>query len=146
MSGRRSHARFRKILVGYDGSPQAEKAVDVALSLAGSLDAQVLVFSVARPPEPATSVELEAVLDDAREHYEQGFVGIRDRARKDNLDLQTEIAVGHPAEQIIHKAETSETDLIILGRKGMSMFEKLILGSISERVLRYAHCPVMVVR
>jgi nucleotide-binding universal stress UspA family protein len=74
MPGRRQNPHFRRILAGYDGSVQAEKAVDVAIYLAESLDATVLVFAVARPPEPATSVEVEAVLDDAREHYEQGFV------------------------------------------------------------------------
>jgi nucleotide-binding universal stress UspA family protein len=145
MPGKRHNPHFRSILVGYDGSEQAEKAVDVALSLAQCLDSKVLIFAVARPPEPATSVELEAVLDDAREHYEEGFKKIRVRAGND-VDLNTEIAVGHPAEQIVHKAEVEHIDLIILGRRGMSMFEKWLLGSISERVLRYAHCPVMVVR
>jgi nucleotide-binding universal stress UspA family protein len=131
--------------VGYDGSAQAEKAADVAISVAESLDATVLVFAVARPPEPATSVELEAVLDHAREHYEQGFTEVRNRAHQHDVKLETDIAVGHPAEQIIHRAETDNIDLVILGRRGMSMFERLILGSISARVLRYAHCPVMVV-
>jgi nucleotide-binding universal stress UspA family protein len=145
MKGRRHGRHFSKILVGYDGSAQAEKAVDVALSLAQCVDAKVLIFAVARPPEPATSVELEAVLDDAREHYEQGFKKIRERADEE-IEIQTEIAVGHPAEQIVHKAETEHFDLIILGRRGVSTFEKWLLGSISERVLRYAHCPVMVVR
>jgi nucleotide-binding universal stress UspA family protein len=130
--------------VGYDGSKQSESAVDIALSLARALDASVLIFAVARPPEPPTSVELEAVLDDAREHYEQGFQAIRNRAAEE-IDLATAIGVGHPAEQIVHKAETENIDLIILGRRGVSRFEKWLLGSISERVLRYAHCPVMVV-
>lgn len=146
MTGRRHNPYFRKILVGYDGSPQSEKAADVALSLSQCLDATVLVFAVARPPEPATSVELEAVLDDAREHYEEGFKKILERAKAHDVDMQTAIAVGHPAEQIVHRAETEHVDLIILGRRGMSMFEKWLLGSISERVLRYAHCPVMVIR
>jgi nucleotide-binding universal stress UspA family protein len=73
MSGKRHNAHFRHMLVGYDGSPQSEKAVEVALSLADCIDSTVLVFAVARPPEPATSVELEAVLDDAREHYRRGI-------------------------------------------------------------------------
>lgn len=145
MPSRRQNPHFRRILVGYDGSAQAEKAVDVGLSLAESLDATVLVFAVARPPEPATSVEVEAVLDSAREHYQQGFRAIEQRARQHEIRLETDIAVGHPAEQIIHRAETDQIDLVVLGRRGKSMFEKLILGSISARVLRYAHCPVMVV-
>jgi nucleotide-binding universal stress UspA family protein len=146
MTGRRQNPHFRKIMVGYDGYAQADKAVDVALSLAESFDCTVLLFAVARPPEPATSVEMGAVLDDAREHYEEGFKKIVEKAKGHDLEIATDIVVGHPAEQIVHRAEQDKVDLIILGRRGMSLFEKWLLGSVSERVLRYAHCPVMVVR
>lgn len=145
MNGRR-HAVFRSILVGYDGSAQSEKAAALALSIAEAMDSQVLLFAVARPPEPATSVEVHAVLDDAKEHYEEGFARVLAKAREKGISVTTEIAVGHPAEQIIHRAETGNVDLVVLGRRGTSMFEKWILGSVSERVLRYAHCPVMVIR
>jgi nucleotide-binding universal stress UspA family protein len=143
MEGRRHNPHFHKILVGYGGSAHSEKAVDVAISLARCLDAKVLVFAVTRLPEPATSVELEAALDDAREHYEAAFRNILERAG-DDIDIETAIAAGHPAEQIVHKAEVEHADLIVLGRSRMSVIEKL-LGSTSERVLRYSHCPVMVV-
>ena len=145
MSHRRHNPYFRRILVGYDGSPKSEKAAQVALSLAECIDATVLVFAVARPPEPATSVELEAMLDDAREHYEAGFKKIVESAKQHDIAIETDIAVGHPAEQIIHRAETDHVDLIILGRRGTSLFQRLIMGSVSARVFRYAHCPVMVV-
>ena len=145
MSGRRQHTYLRRILVAYDGSPQSEKAVELAFSLAECIDSSVLIFAVARPPEPATSVELGAVLDDAREHYEERFKKILEKARPHNLDVKTDIAVGHPGEQIIHRAEVDGIDLIILGRRGRSMLSRMVLGSVSERVLRYAHCPVMVV-
>jgi nucleotide-binding universal stress UspA family protein len=146
MTGRRQNPHFRKIMVGYDGSVQADKAVDVSLSLAESFDCTVLIFAVARPPEPATSVEMGAVLDDAREHFEEAFKKILEKAQGHDVVITTDIAVGHPAEQIVHRAEQDKVDLIILGRRGMSRFEKWLLGSVSERVLRYAHCPVMVVR
>ena len=136
---------FQKILIGFDGSPQAEKAVEAALSLARYLDSTVMVFAVARPPEPAMQVEVSAALDDAREHFEADFTRIVKSAQSADIDIETEIAVGHPAEQIIHKAETWKADLVILGRRGKSTFQKWIIGSISEKVLRYAHCPVMVV-
>lgn len=145
MTGRRHNPHFRKILVGYDGSAQSDKAVDVALSLAECVDSTVLVFAVARPPEPSTSVELEAVLDDAREHYEEGFKKIMNKARGRDLTVTTDMAVGHPGEQIIHRAEKDAIDLIVLGRRGRSQIARMMLGSVSERVLRYAHCPVMVV-
>jgi nucleotide-binding universal stress UspA family protein len=117
----------------------------MAFSLAECLDATVLIFAVARPPEPAISVELEAVLDNAKEHFEEGFKKIMEQARSRDLDVKTAMAVGHPAEQIIHRAEADGIDLIILGRRGRSMISRMMLGSVSERALRYAHCPVMVV-
>ena len=136
---------FQTILVGYDGSANSEKAAQAAFALARFTDSTVLIFAVAQPPEPATCVELDAMLDDAKEHFEAGFKRLQEAARADDIALNTEIAVGHPAEQIIHKAETMKADLVILGRRGRSMFAKWLLGSISEKVLRYAHCPVMVV-
>jgi nucleotide-binding universal stress UspA family protein len=143
---RRRHSLFQKILVGFDGSSQSEKATEVALSLAQSLDCRVLLFAVARPAEPATMVELDAMLDDAREHFEEKFKKIIQRAKDLDVELKTDIAVGHPVEQIVHRAEADRVDLIILGRRGVSRFERFIIGSTSEKVLRYAHCPVMVVR
>jgi nucleotide-binding universal stress UspA family protein len=145
MTGRRQNAYFRRMLVGYDGSPQSDKAVEVAFSLAQCMDSTLLILAVARPPEPATSVELGAVLDDAREHYEEAFKKILEKAQAHDLDVKTDMAVGHPGEQIIHRAEVDSIDLIILGRRGRSMISRMMLGSTSERVLRYAHCPVMVV-
>lgn len=145
MMGRRQ-SQFKKILIGYDGSIQAEKATESALALAQSLDAKVLVFAVARPPEPATMVEVDAMLDDAREHFEEHFKRIVHRAKDLGVELETDIAVGHPVEQIVHRAESEPVDLIVLGRRGKSRFEKMLVGSTAEKVLRYAHCPVMVVK
>jgi nucleotide-binding universal stress UspA family protein len=137
---------FQRILIGFDGSPQAEKAVETALSLARYMDSTVVIFAVARPPEPATRVEVSAVLDNAREHFEADFKRIVKGAQAEGIEIETEIAVGHPAEHIIHKAEAAKADLIIIGTRGTSTFKKWMLGSTSERVLRYAHCPVLVVR
>jgi nucleotide-binding universal stress UspA family protein len=106
--------------------------------------AQLVVGAI--PPEPATSVELDAMLDDAREHFEESFKKIAKHAQELEVEFETAIAVGHPIQQIVHRAEADHTDLIVLGRRGMSRFEKMLVGSTSEKVLRYAHCPVMVVR
>ena len=137
---------FRKILVGYDGSPLAEKAVDLAIRFGICQKSAVSVLAVARLPEPATSVELEAVLDDAREHFEIGLKRVVERGQAHGVEIATDIVVGHPGEQIIHRAETEQVDLIIVGRRGTSLFQKMMLGSVSERVLRYAHCPVLLVK
>jgi nucleotide-binding universal stress UspA family protein len=136
---------FQRILVAYDRSPEAEHAVNIALSMAEGGKAKVFIFAVAQPLEPAERVELEAVLEEARERYEAGFVSIRVRAKRSGIELATEIAVGHPAEQILFKADTIQSSLILMGRRSHSALHRWILGSTSERVLKHAHCPVMIV-
>ncbi len=96
----RRHSQFQKILVGFDGSPQSEKAAESALVLAQSLDSRILLFAVARPPEPATMVELDAMLDDAREHFEEQFKKIVQRAKELGVELETDIAVGTPSSRL----------------------------------------------
>ncbi len=146
MPHQRHDSIFRKILVGYDGSKYSEHAVSVALNLAHCCDAKLVVFAVARPPEPATRVELEAMIDDAREHFEEGFKHIQGRAKEADVEIETAVVVGHPTEQIIHRAETDNVDLVILGHRGVSRFGVFKIGSTSDKVVRHAHCPVMIVR
>jgi nucleotide-binding universal stress UspA family protein len=143
--GARHNPYFRKLLVGFDGSPESEKAVEVAMQLSECLDATVVVFAVAQLPKPATRVEVQAILDDAREHYTVAFEKLVSSAKERGLDLKTEIAVGRPAEQIIYRAEVGGIDMVLLGHHRTSRFTKLVMGSISEHVLKHASCPVMIV-
>jgi nucleotide-binding universal stress UspA family protein len=137
---------FRKILAAYDTSDQSESAFVHAVELAARFQADLLVLSIARPPEPPTRVELQAVLDSARQHYEEAFVRLRAAAGKRSVAIRTAVEVGHPAEQIVRTAEKEHSELIVMGRRGKTTLERWMLGSVSERVLRYAHCPVLVVR
>ncbi len=136
---------FQRILVAYDRSPHSEHAMNVALSMAGDLKARLFVISVIRPPEPAESAEFHAVVDDAREKYEKSYVAIREIARQKEIELETEIVVGHPAEQIIHMADQMQASVIVMGKRSHTILHRWMIGSNSERVLRYAHCPVMIV-
>jgi nucleotide-binding universal stress UspA family protein len=60
--------------------------------------------------------------------------------------MRTVIEVGHPAEHLVAMAEREGVDLIVMGRRGRTATARWLLGSVSERVLRYAHCPVTVVK
>jgi nucleotide-binding universal stress UspA family protein len=146
MPGRRHSSPFHKILVGYDGSKPAQKALEIGLGMAQAEDAKLVVIAVARPPEPPTRVETAGILENAQEHFEKDFKQIAERARELDVDLETSVIVGHPTEQLVHRAEMEKADLIIVGRRGVSRFERMLVGSTSEKVLRYAHCPVMVVQ
>jgi nucleotide-binding universal stress UspA family protein len=136
---------FQKILVAYDASPHSEHAVSVALSIAGDMKAKLFVLAVVHPPELAESAEFNAVLEDARERYERSFSPIREQAKQREIELETDIVVGHPAEQIIHRAETIQASLIVMGKRSHTILHRWMLGSNTERVLKYAHCPVMIV-
>ena len=136
---------FQRILVAFDASPHAEHALNVALSMAGDMKAKLFVVSVIRPPEPAESAEFNAVLEDGRERFERSFGPIREMARQKAIEVETDIVVGHPAEQIIHRAETIQASLIVMGKRSHTILHRWMLGSNTERVLKYAHCPVMIV-
>ena len=88
---------IQRILVAFDASPHAEHALDVALAMAGDMKAKLFVISVIRPPEPAESAEFHAVLEDGRERYERSFVPLRERARQKEIEVDTDIVLGHPA-------------------------------------------------
>ena len=76
---------------------------------------------------------------------EKCFVALRERAKQKDIELETDVVLGHPAEQIIHKADTIQASLIVMGKRSHTILHRWMLGSNSERVLRYAHCPVMIV-
>jgi len=137
---------IKKILAAYDGSESADKAYACALDMAKKFGAELLVLSVARPPEPPEDVETEAMLENAEEHYEEQFASMKQRAAAEGIRAEFKIAVGHPAEQIIYHADENDTDLIIMGHRGRGFFERLLLGSVSKQVIHYANCAVMIVR
>ena len=137
---------YRRILVGYDGSAAGRKAFDAALELAAKHGAELHVLSVARPPEVGDDVETEAVIENSREHRRKLLAGLQPLAAAKGVKAHFEIAVGHPAEQIIYHADQRGVDLIIVGDRGLSRFARLLLGSVSKQVVQYAGRAVLVVR
>ncbi len=144
MTGSKVIGRFQRILVGYDGSQESEKAFRVGLSIANTLDSQLEILSVIQPGEPATSSH--DGLEQAREHYELSLRKMVEAANGHGANVETSIVIGHPADEIIKRAEKSRSDLIVVGRRGTSQFKDLDMGSVSEHVLAYAPCPVLVTR
>jgi nucleotide-binding universal stress UspA family protein len=140
---------LRKILVAFDGSTQSYQAFDYALEmskLCSGLSPEIIVLSVAQPPEPIDIVEMDAVIDGATQHYEELFKGLREKAKEKGLEIKTEVAVGHPADQIIRYAKEMKCDMVIVGQKGKSKIESWLLGSVSKRVATYAPCTVTIVK
>ena len=137
---------YRTIVVGYDGSTAARKAFDAALELAARDHAELHVVSVGRPSEIADDVETEAVIEHTRAYHRRLLAELKTSAATKQVKTRYEVAVGHPAEQIIYYADRIGADLIVVGDRGRSNFARLLLGSVSKQVTEHAGRPVLVVR
>ncbi len=136
---------FQRILVAFDGTPHAEHALNVAFSMARDANAKLHVLSVIWLPKAAESAELRGVLDDQRDRFERYFDSVRGRAKQGEVELETEIAVGDPAALVIQVADKIQASVIVMGKSGHTVLHRWARGSNTERVLKYSHCPVMIV-
>lgn len=133
-----------KILLGYDGSASAARALDFAVETAHKWGAELHVLAVARPPDLGTEIEVEPVIERELKHYESVIASTAEKVT--GLASHTEVVVGHPAEQLLRYAETHGIDHIVVGNRGRSLFERLLLGSIARQVVAHAPCNVTIVR
>ena len=137
---------IQKILIAYDGSEFSNKAVSLALDLAVKYGAELFVLAVARPPEFESEVEAEAVIENSRLHSTHILKPLHARVAAAGIEGHFETAVGHPAEQIIYCAEKHGVDLIVLGHRGRTFFERLLVGSVAKQVVSHAYCAVLIAR
>jgi nucleotide-binding universal stress UspA family protein len=137
---------YRKILIAYDGSEASRKAFDTAADLAVRHNAELFVVSVARPPEVADDVETEAMIESSRQYHRRMLAELKPALAEKKIKAHLEVAVGHPAQQIIYDADRHGVDLIVVGDRGRSKFARLLLGSVSKQVVQYAARAVLVVR
>lgn len=137
---------MRGILSAYDGSISAQAAFEFALDLARVHGAELHLLGVVRPPEFAEDVETEAWVERSQQHLRNIMQPAIARCAAAGVDSVVEIAVGHPAEQIVRYAEGRQIDHIVVGHRGHTLFERWLIGSVARQVIAYANCAVTVVR
>jgi nucleotide-binding universal stress UspA family protein len=135
-----------KILVAHDGSESADKAFAMALELAAKFSAQLHAASVVHVPELGEYIDTEAMIRAGREQYDKLGERLTAQATAAGQSVSFQVLVGHPAEQLLSQAEKLGIDLVVLGHRGKSLFERWLTGSTTKQVMGYAHCPVLVVR
>jgi nucleotide-binding universal stress UspA family protein len=135
-----------KVLLAYDGSESAEYALAFAQDLAQRYGAQLHVLAVARPPDVADDVETEAIVESGVRQCRRWLDAAKHRLGRAPIQIHYEVAVGHPAEQIVLYAERHGIDHIVVGHRGRTLFERWLIGSVARQVIAYAHCAVTVVR
>lgn len=137
---------IHKILLGYDGSASATLALEFALDLARRYEAELHLVAVARPPDFGDEVESEAVIENSRRHYDKVLGTARAALAREPIKSRTQVMVGHPTEQLLRYADSHGIDHIVVGYRGHSLFERLLIGSVARQVMAYAKCAVTVVR
>ena len=136
-----------RVLVAMDGSELSEKALRFALD--AHSDADITVLHVVGEPSSmmgqATGLVLADDIEQAAEDAAQGvFDQARDLAAEYDVDLVTKTAIGHPAREIINRAE--DFDTVVIGMHSGSLADRILVGNIAKRVFRHSPVPVTVVR
>jgi nucleotide-binding universal stress UspA family protein len=135
------------ILVPHDFSETSSAAVRYAIALARNSQARLTFLHVGTSAQAAFDTEFPIGLEDARED------AIRERLLKivtpqEHVEFVPQFVVrpGGPAAEIVRYAEEHAVDLIIMGTHGRGLVGHMVMGSVAERVVRTAPCPVLTVR
>jgi nucleotide-binding universal stress UspA family protein len=138
---------FQKILVAVDTSAATKKAVECAQKLAKLSEAQViLVHAYPKVPDYLGEPSLSETISRSQERAEEILEPVVAAFEAEGIQVEQEILEGPPADAILRVAEVREVDLIIMGARGLGTVASLLLGSVSQKVLAHATCPVMIVR
>jgi nucleotide-binding universal stress UspA family protein len=140
-------SKIETILLATDGSSASEGASDEAIDLAVQVGARLLVVSVLGSSSRPTGASAETSGPaDSRDSLTTKAQGIVQRAKAAGSDATFLVWDGDPGEGIVAAAHSENADLIVVGSHGRSGVSRFLIGSVSDYVVRHAHCPVMVVR
>jgi nucleotide-binding universal stress UspA family protein len=149
---RAARLQFRSIVVATDGSRYSSAAVAEAIGLARRNSSQLTVIAVV-PAELATPTDIEFTMNQREliaekemHNAEQNARTVKEAAQKEGVAVQAFVMSGKPAEAIIQTAQERQADLIVVGSHGRTGVERLLMGSVAERVIVLTACPVLVVK
>ncbi|HEX9095578.1 MAG TPA: universal stress protein [Candidatus Dormibacteraeota bacterium] len=136
---------FKKILVAIDGSTYSQLALPAAIDVATKFGGEIVVLHVSEHDRGrAVAYTLETPAEATT------LVGAAVRtAREAGITAKgqlMDVAVGHVAKAIVETAEANAIDLIVMGSRGLSDVQGLMLGSVTHKVMQTAEVPVLVVR
>ncbi len=143
-------AGFRKILVPVDFSSHASKALETAIELAKVFKAKLHLLHCYQINVGAISpyglVIPESFDRDIREAATRQIEKWRAKVAVEKVEVEAEVSPIFPSEAIATTAERIGADLIVMGTRGLSGIKHVLLGSVAERTVRIAPCPVLTVK
>jgi len=139
-------AKYRKILVAYDGSESSKNALNAAAQLARDDKSWIKVLAVV----PLYNGDLELIgISNIKETIEGTgrnlLTEAKDIADKEDVNILTNLEQGEPYERIIHVADEENCDLIVMGRRGGSRLGRELMGSVTARVIGHTNRNVLIV-
>lgn len=137
---------YKKILLAVDGSDNAMRATNHAIELAKINDATVDVITVIDYDQRRNEVihwkDEEEVALERKERYDPT---IR-KLKMNGILYETHVLYGNPGTTIVAQANKGNYDLVLMGSRGLNVFQEMLIGSVSKKVVKHAKCPVMVVK
>ncbi|ESP88775.1 universal stress protein [Candidatus Halobonum tyrrellensis] len=139
---------YDDILIPTDGSDAAEAAVAEGVDLASFCDATVHAVYVVDTTDYAgvPEAQLSPVHDRLEDAGADAVGAVERRATDAGLDCRSEVRYGVPSDQIVEYADDHGVDLVVMGTRGNTGLDRVLLGSVAENVIRSANQPVMVER
>src|SRR5215203_857282 len=139
-----------RILLASDGSESAAHAIEVAVELSKKTDSELHVLYIGEyspallyPQAADTSWVVQEDLAPIQEEQGQEFQQVR---AVGGTVAQAHLRMGTPAAEVVDLAEELGVGLVVVGSRGLGGIRRALIGSVSDSVVRHAHCPVLVVR
>lgn len=137
---------FERILIPLDGSPRAELILSQVGRILHREDSEILLLRVVDIPVSIGRVNMTAVRDAEREEAQRYLHGLTGRFRENGAKVHGRVAEGFPAEVILETARTEGATLIAMSTHGRTGLARWALGSVTEKVARGSHVPLLLVR
>lgn len=147
MSEETKVSEYKLILNPTDGSTISELATRHAIYVAKLTGAEVLILHVVETGFGwYTGALYQQLIDELREFGEKVLERAIEIAAEQEVEARSMMVDGHSGTAIVRLAERERADVIVMGALGRTMVEEALVGSISQYVVRHAHCPVLVVK
>lgn len=137
---------YDNVLVSTDGSAVANKGVETAVGIARQNDAVLHVIHVVDADSLPSSVSSIRMGDEFEELGQSIVDHARERAEGAGIDVDTTVVSGNTSEEILDYLDTHDVDLVVMGTHGRHGINRMLLGSVTERVVRESPVPVLTVR
>ncbi|ADI74057.1 UspA domain protein [Methanohalobium evestigatum Z-7303] len=140
---------YNKILIATDGSENSKNAVQSGINLAKNTGAKVYTVYIIEPVSAAMSRKgpdwAKSAMEMMRKEGEKATEYVEKIGQEADIDVESIILEGDPAEEVIKFADKNDINLIVMGTRGLSGIKRFMVGSVADKVVRHSEKEVLVV-